>query len=45
MFAEGILLDMVLIDDGDVTAPNLEGQLSWYDGWLDAAERLGANRA
>ena len=45
MFAEGILLDMVLIDDGDVTAPNLGGQLSWYDGWLDAAERLGANRA
>jgi len=43
--AQGITLDMLLIDDGDVIAPNIEEQITWYDGWLDAAERLGANRA
>jgi sugar phosphate isomerase/epimerase len=41
----GISLDMLLIDDGDLTAPDLDRQFAWYDGWLNAAELLGAQRA
>lgn len=41
----GIRLDMLLIDDGDLTAANTEAQMAWYDQWLIAAEQLGADRA
>ena len=41
----GITLDMLLIDDGDLTAPDIDHQLAWYDAWLDASETLGARRA
>ena len=40
-----IALDMLLIDDGDLTAPDIERQLAWYDNWLDVAAALGARRA
>lgn len=40
-----IVLDMLLIDDGDLTAPNTELQLAWYNHWLNVAEALGAQRA
>lgn len=42
---QGITLDLLLIDDGDVTAADRDRQLGWYDGWLDAAEQLGARGA
>lgn len=45
MKATGITLDMLLIDDGDLTAPDIDHQLAWYDAWLDAAAALGARRA
>lgn len=41
----GITLDMLLIDDGDLTASDLDRQLRWYNEWLDVAEVLGARRA
>ncbi len=41
----GIALDMLLIDDGDLTSPNIHEQMAWYHHWLDVAEQLGANRA
>lgn len=40
-----IELDMLLIDSGDLTAPNVEEQLAWYHRWLDVAEALGAKRS
>jgi sugar phosphate isomerase/epimerase len=43
--ANEITLDMLLIDDGDLTAPDIDRQLAWYDTWLDAAEAVGARRA
>jgi sugar phosphate isomerase/epimerase len=42
----GIELEMLLIDDGDLT--NLEGgdlDEAWIGGWLDTATALGARRA
>jgi len=45
MALSGITLDMLLIDDGDLTAPDIDRQLAWYDNWLDVAEILGARRA
>jgi sugar phosphate isomerase/epimerase len=42
---QGITLDMLLIDDGDLTVPDRDRQLAWYGGWLDAAELLGAKHA
>ncbi len=45
MERHGITLDMLLIDDGDLTAPDIDHQLAWYDRWLVAAESLGARRA
>lgn len=45
MEAQGIALDMLLIDDGDLTAQDIGHQLAWYDSWLVAAEMLGARRA
>ena len=40
-----IALDMLLIDAGDLTSPDIEIQLAWYHRWLDVAEQLGAARA
>lgn len=40
-----ITLDMLLIDAGDLTAPNTELQLAWYNHWLNVAAQLGAERA
>ena len=40
-----IALDMLLIDDGDLTAANTDEQLAWYHHWLGAAAQLGASRA
>lgn len=42
---QSITLDMLLIDDGDLSAENIEPQLAWYDTWLNAARALGASRA
>lgn len=41
----GIALEMLLIDDGDLTAEDVDEQLAWYDHWLAVAELLGAKRA
>ncbi len=44
----GIVLDALLIDDGDLTAPNVaDANLaeSWIGGWLETAAALGAQRA
>jgi sugar phosphate isomerase/epimerase len=41
----GIRLDMLLIDAGDLSAPNTELQLAWYNHWLNVAAQLGAERA
>jgi len=44
----GIVLDALLIDDGDLTAPNVADANraeSWIGGWLDTAVALGAQRA
>ena len=40
-----IELDALLIDDGDLTAPDIAPQLNWYNSWLEAASILGAKRA
>lgn len=41
----GITLDALLIDDGDLSAEDIESQLDWYDAWLEVADILGAKRA
>lgn len=42
----GIILDMLLVDDGDLTSPADAGmQEAWIGGWLDTAAALGARRA
>ncbi len=38
-------LDMLLIDDGDLTADDIENQMAWISEWLTVAETLGATRA
>jgi sugar phosphate isomerase/epimerase len=39
-------LDALLIDDGDLTDPELADQMEkWIGGWLDVAVALGARRA
>lgn len=43
--ANAMVLDMLLIDSGDLTALNIDEQLAWYHRWLDVAEVLGAKRA
>lgn len=43
--ANGIEVDALLIDDGDLTAPDVERHDAWYHGWLQIAETLGAKRA
>lgn len=41
----GISLDMLLIDDGDLTAKDVAPQLAWIEQWLTVAETLGSKRA
>lgn len=42
----GITLDALLVDDGDLTHPTeADAQVAWIDGWLDTASALGARRA
>ncbi len=41
----GITLEMLLIDAGDLMAENIEPHLAWFHEWLQVAERLGARRA
>lgn len=41
MATSGVAADMLLIDDGDLTDPDIAGQLTWYRSWLDAAAQLG----
>jgi sugar phosphate isomerase/epimerase len=40
-----ITLDALLVDDGDLTAPDADAAEAWIGGWLDAAAVLGAKRA
>src|SRR5699024_7291862 len=40
-----ITLDALLVDDGDLSAEDIEPQLEWYDSWLEVANTLGAQRA
>jgi sugar phosphate isomerase/epimerase len=40
-----ITLDALLVDDGDLTAPDADAAEQWIGGWLDAAVALGAKRA
>lgn len=40
-----IELDALLIDDGDLSAPDIQPHLDWYDSWLEVARKLGAKRA
>ncbi|MGC4190273.1 MAG: TIM barrel protein [Thermomicrobiales bacterium] len=44
--ANGITLDCLLIDDGDLTAPDadIHRHEAWYGEWLDVAEAIGARR-
>jgi sugar phosphate isomerase/epimerase len=41
----GIALEMLLIDAGDLMAPEPAPHLDFYHRWLEAAEILGASRA
>jgi sugar phosphate isomerase/epimerase len=45
MAENGLVLDLLLIDDGDLTGSDLERQMAWYDQWLDVALALGAKGA
>ncbi len=40
-----ITLDALLVDDGDLTAPDADAAEHWIGEWLDAAVALGARRA
>ena len=43
--AYDVSFDMLLIDEGDLTDPDFERQMAWYDDWLNVAAMLGAKRA
>lgn len=43
--ANNLPLDMLLIDDGDLTADDIDAQMAWISEWLTVAETLGATRA
>jgi sugar phosphate isomerase/epimerase len=45
MEASGIELDVLLIDDGDLTSEDADGVEAWIGDWLDTAVALGARRA
>lgn len=45
MAANGISLDALLIDDGDLMASDIDTHIGWHDIWLDVAAELGAERA
>lgn len=40
-----LALDMMLIDDGDLTADDVAAHMDWIEDWLTVAETLGATRA
>lgn len=43
--ANDIHLEMLLIDDGDLMADDIDAHVAWYDEWLRIAATLGAQRA
>jgi len=43
--ADGITLDALLIDDGDLTGPDPDAAEAWIAGWLETAIALDARRA
>ncbi len=45
MEAAGIELDVLLIDDGDLTSEDADGVEAWIGDWLETAVALGARRA
>lgn len=45
MQVQDIALDMLLIDDGDLTAQDIDRHIAWYDEWLGVAKALGARGA
>ena len=42
---EGVTLQTLLIDDGDLSGPDADRDERWIAGWIDVAHRLGAQRA
>ena len=40
----GIVIDAVLVDDGDLTGPDPDVAEAWISDWLDTARDLGAHR-
>lgn len=45
MESNNLAFEMLLIDAGDLMAADIQPHLTWYHRWLEAAERLGAQRA
>ena len=43
--ANGVQLDALLIDDGNLMADDINLHMDWYNRWLDVAEALGAQHA
>ncbi len=41
---EGIELDVLLVDAGDITADDADQQMAWISDWIAIAARLGAKR-
>lgn len=41
----GVVLDALLVDDGDLVGPDADAAEAWIGEWLDAAVALGARRA
>ncbi|MDQ4044421.1 MAG: TIM barrel protein [Chloroflexota bacterium] len=41
----GVTLDAVLIDDGDLTAPDADAAEAWIGDWIGTASAFGARRA
>ena len=42
---EGVVLQTLLIDDGDLSGPDADRHEAWIAGWIDVAHRLGAQGA
>jgi sugar phosphate isomerase/epimerase len=40
----GVVLDALLVDDGDLTGPDPDAAEAWIGAWLDVAVALGAER-
>ena len=41
----GVMLQTLLIDDGDLSGPDADRDERWIADWIDVAHRLGAQRA